>query len=554
VSTYTAFRRVSVPQQAAQRLQPISIPAPTRGLITNENEAFMQPGGAIVQDNWVPTMRGVKLRAGFIRHCDLHALDTPVPPVPSTLRLPVVSAFEYADANNRLMFAANATKLFNVTAATPILVKSGQASGNYAASQLSNASGDYLIAVNDAGDFPLRFDGTTWTTLDADQITADPTTYPGASVAHGKNLTYVWKYRNRWFFIEGGSMNAWYLGLDSIQGQLNMIPLSGAATRGGKLLFGATWSPETGGGTDDKCIFATDLGELLVFTGGDPGDPNTWVQQGSYQISPPLGINAHMQLGGDVLIMTVDGIVPISASITRDSAQLELAAVTVTIKKIWRDEVAAKNGLPWTMKKWDEYGGIFVTTPGGDRGNRYCYVANNATGAWCRFMGYDAMCFIRMREDLFFGNQDGLIMQADEGGTDDGICYLATLVGNWNMLQQQVSQTVWRQARATYRARATEQTNIQLSGCTDFTVVLPPAPLAGSDIIGPVTWDNGRWDVALWDTGESPPIARNTAWVSIGTTGYSHAPVVQMLVHQQARPNVELICIDAVFEPAGVNV
>ena len=58
---------MAVPPQAAQQLQAITLPAPTRGIIQNENEAYMAPGGAIVMDNWVPTMRGAKLRGGCIR-------------------------------------------------------------------------------------------------------------------------------------------------------------------------------------------------------------------------------------------------------------------------------------------------------------------------------------------------------------------------------------------------------------------------------------------------------------------------------------------------------
>ena len=56
---------------------------------------------------------------------------------------------------------------------------------------------------------------------------------------------------------------------------LSMIPLSGAATKGGKLLFGATWSIDAGDGIDDKCVFVTDQGELLIFTGSDPSTPPT---------------------------------------------------------------------------------------------------------------------------------------------------------------------------------------------------------------------------------------------------------------------------------------
>ena len=199
MSAYAAFRRQPVNPQVAQSLRSITIPAPTRGLILSENDAFMQPGGSVVQENWATTMKGVKLRGGYVRWCDLHALDgrpdpllvagristltfypteqhrarhrrrlhleddwrsvharrpmmtfaeyravTPAlwvvaPPLTGTplpdddpARLPVVSAFEYVgDAGTERMYAANATKLFDVTTGTPSLIKSGQASGNY---------------------------------------------------------------------------------------------------------------------------------------------------------------------------------------------------------------------------------------------------------------------------------------------------------------------------------------------------------------------------------------------------------------------------------------
>jgi hypothetical protein len=50
------------------------------------------------------------------------------------------------------------------------------------------------------------------------------------------------------------------------------------------------------------------------------------------------------------------------------------------------------------------------------------------------------------------------------------------------------------------------------------------------------------------------PTVRNTGWVSVGLTGYSHAPVVQVLVAQSAKPNVELISLAATFEKLGVTV
>ena len=92
----------------------------------------MQPGAALVLDNWKPTMKGCALRGGCQRWAAL----------PETT--PVVSMFQYISGNIQKMFAGNATKLYDVTATTPALVKSGQASGNYCASQLANQGGDCL--------------------------------------------------------------------------------------------------------------------------------------------------------------------------------------------------------------------------------------------------------------------------------------------------------------------------------------------------------------------------------------------------------------------------
>jgi len=678
MSQHQAFMRAPVPAQVAQHLETVTLPAPTRGIIMDENFSYMQPGGCLICDNWKPTLRGVALRGGCTRWCDLHAYPawlnghaytvntkvtdtdgsswncavahtsaasgtftadrvahptywTSTTPLALTdpSRLPIISGFQYASGVNQRIFAANATNLYDVTNSVPTLVQSGQHSGNYCASQLANQGGDFLLAVNDAGDPPLRFNGATWVKLDPSTIAAwlnntayaigayakdltdgsywrclvahtsaaagtfaaDRTAHPaywtstasdniswivgpaGTNVVNGANLSYVCKYRNRFFFIELNSMNAWYLPLNAAGGMLAMIPLSGAATRGGKLLWCATWSLDAGDGIDDKLVFCTDLGELLIFTGSDPSSVSNWRQEGRYQVPAPMGMNAHIPLGGDLLIATTSGIVPISASITKTSEELELAMITKSIKPMWRDEVAAKRSWNWSMFNWAPYGGIFVTWPGGNVGNRYCAVVNGATGAWARFVGYDALCFMGMRDDMYFGTQSGIVMQADRTGFDDGQSFLATLVGGWEMFQSPSQTITWRQARAMFYAPPGQPFQPQISACTDFVVTLPAPPPPGPDPGLQDAWDQGHWgpdmggppppvpttaqraQYAQWDQPVSNlKVVGNTLWISIGLTGFTHAPIVQVTVAQQAKPDVELISIAATFERAGINV
>ena len=307
---------------------------------------------------------------------------------------------------------------------TPVLVTGvgTQTDGNYSAAQLANTGGDWLLAVNDSGDYVRRFNGTDWaylsTTTPADwaistvyavndraRDTADGTrwkclvahTSPGtgtfaaartaaptqwtremasdtvsfitgpatapAPVQNGQGLTHVWKHANRFFFVQGGSMNAWCLPVHAVGGELVYIPLSGATKRGGSLLFGASWSVDTGSGLDDKCIFVTDQGEVVIFAGTDPTASANWRQEGCYDISRPLGKNAHTKLGGDILVATVDGIVPLTATMQKDVSALSLAAITYNIEPMWKREFMNKRTYPWTLAKWDEGSALLVSFP-----------------------------------------------------------------------------------------------------------------------------------------------------------------------------------------------
>jgi len=621
VSQHQAFRRVPV-QQGALQYTPHTIPAPVKGIVEIENWAYTAPGTAIILNNWFPTQRGIRLRGGTERWAVLpNTADDP--PVTEPIR----SGLEYVSGSVHRMFAATPTRLFDVSFPdSPVLEFDDLTDGHFGFAQLANMGGDFMLAVNDAGDYVRRYDGVTWVYLDTlavatwannvsyavDDVRRDAelssvwrclvahTSAPGdtfavhraanpshwgqaaasdgasyitgppdTAVEAGLGLTYVWKYRNRLFFIQGGTMNAWYLPLNAAGGALLMIPLSGAAKRGGSLLFGCSWSVDAGDGIDDKCCFFTDQGEVLIFTGSDPSSASAWRQEGRYDISVPKGKNGHCQLGGDVLIATVDGIVPLTAALQKDAAQLSLSAVSRNIEQTWMAELRTKDAYPWSLIKWDEGDALYVNFPGGTVGKPQtltCGVSNLHTGAWGRFTNHDAMCFMRYRGGLFFGTQDSKIMQCESTGMDDshwndvtaifdGLPYICTMVGGWEMFKVPPNQVTWFQARAAFFSAANEPFEPQLAATVDYEFRIPPPPNAGPDPGVSDVWDQGLWDVMLWDAAPPPPVpVRNTMWVSIGETGFSHAPICQVTVAQQVKPNVELLSISATFVRMGVNV
>jgi hypothetical protein len=556
MSVHQAFRRMPVQQQMALRHQTITLPAPIRGLSLIENWAYTKPGSALVLDNWFPTQRGLRLRGGCQ---EWTRLPDPVEPI--------ISAFNYASSGIERMYAATDTRLFDVTfAGTPTLIAT-VTDGNYSAAQMANAGGDWLLIVNDAGDYVRRYDGTAWEYLDPASADTNKITWDigGGTQEEKAGLTAVWKYRNRLFFVEGGTMDAWYLDLNAVGGELSLIPLSGAATKGGSLLFGATWSVDAGDGLDDKCVFCTTKGEVLIFTGSDPSTASNWRQEGRYELARPMGKNATEKVGGDLLVETSEGIVPLSAALSKDAATLSLAAITRAVEPMWSDEVIKRNVYSWSMIRWDEQNMLVCNFPGGVEGDRHTLVINLHTGAAARYTGWDTMCFVTMGKLLFFGTQDGAIMQAEVTGYDNshlddtfqlvGQTYVASMIGGWEMFQAPPNQVTWLQARASYFSRAAGDFQPQLGAAIDHQLLLPAPPGASPSFEIADVWDQGLWDDALWDQpAPGGPLVRNTMWVSIGETGFSHAPIVQVSVGQKVRPDIELISIAATSVRMAANV
>ena len=162
MSGHAAFRRQPVPGEMAIQYQAITLPAPIRGIIENENWAYTKPGCAVILDNWFPTQKGLRLRGGTERWLML----------PDPVEV-VRSGFEYISGAVQRMFAATATRLFDVSFAdTPVLVTGTQTDGNYSAAQLANTGGDWLLAVNDSGDYVRRYNGTSWAYLSTTTPTA----------------------------------------------------------------------------------------------------------------------------------------------------------------------------------------------------------------------------------------------------------------------------------------------------------------------------------------------------------------------------------------------
>lgn len=514
-------------QPTMPQAQSFSFPPPTRGLVLNENIANPQPGGARVLDNWICTTTGIRARAGTAMHLPLGD--------------PVQSMFVYRSGVTEAAFGATQTDVYPISTAgitPPAAVLSGQTSGVYSSEQFGTAGGDYLYIVNGSDPAQL-FDGAAWTQIDG----ASTPAITGVSTS---NLSHVWSFANRLFFVEKNTLNAWYLPVDSIGGAAAAFPLAGIFRKGGSLMFGATWSLDAGDGLDDKCVFFSDQGEVAIYEGTNPGSAADWRKAGVYNITPPLGPRGKMQAGGDLLVATQVGLVPISQAVQRDPAALEMASVTAAITPLWQSKALALGGGDWEIEKWAAENVIIVSQPGD--AETTCLVCNLQTGAWSRFTGLNVQTLAYFDGSVFFSGVDGNIYRFESGGNDNGANYTCAYLGQHESLGMPGAQKTVAQLRAAFRTSTPIAPVVSVT--TDYSEDMGLPPNAGPESVAGSVWGDSVWGAAIW--GASAQMETQATWTAGGRTGYTIAPQVQITFGNVAKPDVELLAIDATFHAGGL--
>lgn len=516
----------------------VTLPAPVNGWVTSESMLNAAPASAQILDNWIPTSRGIRMRGGSRTVATISASGAPV-----------VSLISYNAPNMKRLFAASASQIFDVTAVgsptvPPDAAVSGQTSGYYSFVNFTTSGGQYLTAVN--GTDPLLL----YHPIDGWKPITDAST-PAITGAPTSILSHVWVYKNRQFFIQANTLVANYLPVGSIAGALGTVDMNGVFQRGGALVFGGTWSMYAGDGLDDKCVFVTDQGEVAIYQGNNPNDPAGFTLVGRYDITPPLGKRATMRAGGDLVIATEEGVVPISAAINKDPAALNIAAISRPIEPEWRKMAVARRALPWEIIKVPRKGYAIVSVPVTSAGQEpIAFVVSTETGKWCRFTNWDARCMVLHGDDLYFGTSDGKVKQAEVSGSDDGAGIYYTLVSNPDYLGDRSSVKNVLQARATFMSSTPFNPKVSVS--MDFKVDLPDPPDTADDVEAN-EWDAGNWDQAEWDASRDEGSIQ-AKWISIGRTGYVMQYQIQATGALTPSPDTEFISLDVTFEPGGVVV
>lgn len=362
-------------------------------------------------------------------------------------------------------------------------------------------------------------------------------------------LSYVWAYKSRLFFIEENSMNAWYLPIDAIGGAAVKLPMGGIFSLGGSLLFGASWSLDTSGdgGLSEQCVFVSTEGEVAVYQGDNPATAATWTRVGTYRIGKPLGPKAFIRAGGDIVIATSIGFVPLSQAIQRDIAALSPAAVSYKIETEWNNFVELRAGYNWSCEVWPSSQMVVIALPTVNYQPATMLVSNARTGAWAEYTNWDGNCLEVFNDRLFFGSQSGRVVEANVSGTDEGNTYTGLWVPLFDDLRSPGSLKIVLNGRAFMRGPKEPSPTVN---CQFDYVYNPYQPGSAPVIAGGSEWDVGIWGTSVWGSGDI--LEDYNQWVSIGGSGYAVSPDVQITSGFTAPLDTELIRFEMTYDMGDI--
>lgn len=478
-------RQTAAPQRSYQSY---SFPGPSLGWVSDQNLAVGQPGAAYRLDNIFPTQTGGVLRRG----CSVR----------SDVTDPVRAIFGYEQGVTKQLFAVTDADIWDITTGGSPVSGHSITSGLISIAKYVNTDGLLYIRGVNGEDTPWVYDGSTFGTTPA-------LTFPGGDTTTPEDLKFVWVYQNRFFFIKKESLDLYYLPVASIGGALVKFSLGGLVKEGGHLVFGASWSQNTGSGLSSMCVMVTDQGEAVVFAGSNPGDAADWRLVGTYAIGKPLGPNSFAQRGGDLAICTDIGLIALSQALVQNAASLSPTAMSRPIEPDWARYVGERSSAGWAMTTWTEGQMLAVALPTASGQTPVWLVSNATTGRWGRFTNWNASCLATYDGGLYFGSPNGKVYQANVTGADDGTPYTGIYVPAFDPVGVMGRKAV-HMARATIRARF--DVREKLSVHADYTLRLPPvppaAPVPSADVWGLAVWGAATWGGA--SQGKVTSVWRNT--------------------------------------------
>ena len=479
----------------AQRFHadPQSLPAPTGGWNARDALADMAPDDAVSMVNMWPSTTDVMVRRGYDQWA-------------TGLGVACESLMPYNSPTESTLFAAAGTSFYDVTApgVAGAPVETGLTNARWQSTNFATSGGNFMYAVNGV-DNPRLWDGSTWESIDSGST-------PAITGVTTTLLNHVNVFKRRLWFVERASLRVWYLPVDSIGGEAQMLDFQSLAGLGGYLVEMGTWTIDSGTGSDDLAVFITSQGQVIVYRGIDPSNEVTWALAGIWNVGAPIGNRCMQKFGGDLLIATFDGLFALSKLLQSDTVDLK-DALSDKIRLAMSEAATAYSGnFGWDVTVFPQANMVILNIPVEEGAAQEQFVMNSINRSWTRFTNWSANCFMLFNDEPYFGSA-GMVCKAWTNFTDNVAPIEASALQAFNYFGSRGQEKRFTMMRPILNTNGFPAVLANVN--VDYSLEQPTTPASFSP--QPISlWDVALWDVGLW----AGQVVTQSNWTSVTGLGY----------------------------------
>ena len=330
-----------------------TFPACTGGINALDPLIRMSDMDCVYTDNLMPSEYGLRLRKGYSEWAN---------GITGAVRTIIPFEGQAASAGSDRLFAVSENGIWDVTlfndtspAQLVTFFTTGPEAGYGVFTEFTNDASERYLMYADAQNGLHRYqENGVW---DVSPITSEDGSFDVANVA------FVMGWKNRLWFIEQDSGDAWYLPPDAIQGTVTKFTFGSKFTHGGELMGLWNWTVDGGDGVDDFLVAVSRGGDVLVYHGTDPILPDFGLR-GSYFIGEvPESRRLGVSHGGELYLLSTYGITSIR-DLLQGHEPAHAGSPSAKISRALRAEVQeGKDEFNWSLHNHPDDGFLQIVTP-----------------------------------------------------------------------------------------------------------------------------------------------------------------------------------------------
>lgn len=323
-------------------------------------------------------------------------------------------------------------------------------------------------------------------------------------------LNYVMIWKQRVWFIEKESANAWYLPPNVFEGNATQFNFGDQFRFGGALVSLHNWTLDGGNGIDDHLAAISAAGDVIIYQGTDPAQASTFGLVGSWYVGGlPVGNRVATEFAGELYVLSVQGLLPMSKVLKSANIFNPMSYVTAKISPYIRpvmDEVREDFG--WHIHIHPKQSLMYVNSPPRAAQEQLAFTFYFGGEAWSMVRGLNKSDTANWRGEVYWtdinrnkiyiqrGFADGVFLDPSTDGEPQGI--------EWEMLTSYSNfelPAVYKRCqyiRPVFVAGGVPAYEVQAHYDYDLDPILSSPAFTGATN---ALWNIATWNVGLWEGG-----------------------------------------------------